>query len=130
MNAECVPINHGTDCRCPAGYIGNAYIECLQIQGCRANSECLSHEACINGKCGSPCKCGAYAICDVINHRPSCKCPPGYTGNAKIECSPPKDPCQPNPCGFGAICELDGRNPICYCPKGYTGNPFKNCSKY
>lgn len=79
--------------------LGNPYVECTQLQGCRSDSECSSSEACINGKCASPCQCGAYALCDVVNHVPSCKCPPGYSGNGKTGCHLPKNPCDPNPCG-------------------------------
>lgn len=128
-NAECIPVNHGIECRCPVGFVGNAYIECSQLQGCRADRECDASQACINGKCSSPCRCGANALCDVVNHRGICKCPSGYAGRPEVACNPPTNPCEPNPCGVNALCELDNGNPICYCPKGLTGNPFKNCSK-
>ena len=129
-NAECHPVNHGIECRCISGYTGNANIECSRVQGCRSDSECSSTEGCVNGHCGSPCECGSYALCEVKNHRATCKCPPGYTGDARLGCSPQLNPCDPNPCGVGALCELDRGNPICFCPKGLTGNPFKNCSEY
>lgn len=129
-NAECIPVNHGIECRCFANYVGNPYVECSTLQGCRSDSECHTSQACINGQCGSPCQCGPFANCDVINHRAICKCSPGYNGDPNIGCSPPTNPCEPNPCGISALCELDRGNPICFCPKGLTGNPFKNCSKY
>lgn len=100
------------------------------VQGCRSDNECANTEACVNGKCASPCRCGVNAICDVINHRASCKCLQGYTGNPLLGCEPPVNPCVPNPCGTNALCEIDNGSPICFCPKGLTGNPFKNCSKY
>lgn len=100
------------------------------MQGCRSDNECANSEACVNGKCASPCRCGLNAICDVLNHRSSCKCLPGYTGNPLLGCEPPSNPCTPNPCGVNALCESDNGDPICFCPKGLTGNPFKNCSKY
>lgn len=129
-NAECFPTNHAIECRCWDEYVGNPYVECSRILGCRSDQECNQYEACVNGQCVSPCQCGIYAICDVINHQAFCKCPAGYTGNPEIACQPPQNPCEPNPCGLNALCELDRGNPICYCPKGLTGNPFKNCSKY
>lgn len=129
LNAECAPSNHGIECRCVNGFVGNPYVECSHLQGCRSDSECSSSEACVNGQCGSPCKCGANALCDVEDHEPICLCPNGYTGDAVIGCVPPSNPCDPNPCGLNAFCELDRGNPICFCPKGLTGNPFKNCSK-
>lgn len=129
-NAECTPVNHGIECACRNGFIGNAYIECTRLQGCRSDSECASSEACVNGQCGSPCQCGISALCEVVNHRPICKCPNGYSGDPRIGCNPPLNACEPNPCGLNAMCELDRGNPICFCPKGLTGNPFKNCSTY
>lgn len=106
------------------------YTISITVHGCRSDNECNSNEACINGKCNSPCKCGPNAICEVIYHKPTCKCPHGYTGNPITGCNVPPNPCDPNPCGTNAFCELDNGNPICFCPKGLTGNPFKNCSKY
>lgn len=102
----------------------------IVVQGCRSDSECQTFEACINGRCESPCSCGFNAVCDVVNHRAQCKCLPGYEGNPLSGCIPPLNPCEPNPCGINALCELDNGSPICYCPKGMTGNPFKNCSKF
>jgi len=126
-NAECIPENHGFTCQCPVGFVGNAYVECSKLKGCRSDSECISSQACINKQCASPCQCGSFAECKVTNHKASCKCPPGYSGNALESCQPPSDPCKPNPCGRKALCELDRGNPICFCPKGMTGNPFQNC---
>ncbi|VEN46223.1 unnamed protein product [Callosobruchus maculatus] len=126
-NAECIPKDHGIDCRCLPGHQGNPFVECLSVQGCRSDAECASNEACLNGECASPCRCGTNAICEVNRHVATCKCPPGYQGDAHVSCQPPQNPCDPNPCGLNALCELDNGNPICFCPKGLTGNPFKNC---
>lgn len=30
VNAECVPENHGIQCKCLAGYKGNPFLECYQ----------------------------------------------------------------------------------------------------
>jgi hypothetical protein len=128
-NADCFAVNHEMQCQCIAGFVGNPYITCLKIAGCRADSDCNSYEACINGKCTSPCQCGLNALCDVNNHKAVCKCPPGYTGDANTGCQSPSNPCDPNPCGTHAMCEVDKNSPICFCPKGLTGNPFQNCSK-
>lgn len=129
-NAECYPVDHVAQCRCLPEHIGNPYVSCASFIGCRSDSECSQYEACINGQCGSPCECGVNAHCDVVNHHASCKCPPGYQGDARIACNPPSNPCDPSPCGERALCELDRGNPICFCPKGLTGNPFVRCSEY
>lgn len=129
-NAECIPNNHAFDCQCLSGYSGHPYIECSKVLGCRSDSECDPQESCINGYCGSPCNCGQYAMCNVINHQGVCTCPPGYLGDGIHGCHPPSNPCEPNPCGINALCELDNGQPICLCAKGTTGNPFVNCSKF
>lgn len=102
-------------------------MECSKLQGCKSDRECDNSQACINSECTTPCNCGSNAECTVKNHKASCKCPPGYNGNPKVQCDVPSDPCDPNPCGEKALCELDRGNPICYCPKGMTGNPFQQC---
>lgn len=112
---------------CPPGLVGNAYVQCSRVKGCSSDRECISSQACINGQCSSPCQCGINAECLVKNHKFTCKCPVGYTGNPLEHCGPPTNPCEPNPCGSDALCELDRGNPICYCPKGMTGNPFQMC---
>ncbi|KAG8232833.1 hypothetical protein J437_LFUL013159, partial [Ladona fulva] len=126
-NAHCVPVNHGVDCQCLSGFSGNPYVGCSKVLGCRGDNDCPTNEACINGHCQNPCRCGPNAACDVVNHVATCKCPPGYTGNPILGCQVPTNPCDPNPCGIKAMCEIDNGNPICFCPKGLTGNPFKNC---
>ncbi|CAH0390731.1 unnamed protein product [Bemisia tabaci] len=127
LNAVCIPINHGTDCRCLAGFHGNPYLGCTSIVQCHNDNECNADEACINGKCSNPCRCGPNAICEVYFHKANCKCLTGYSGNPTIGCIAPTNPCNPNPCGYQALCEVDEGNPICFCPKGMTGNPFKTC---
>lgn len=29
-NAECIPANHGIECKCYAGFTGNPFVECYQ----------------------------------------------------------------------------------------------------
>lgn len=59
----------------------------ISVTGCHSDRECPTNEACYNGQCSSPCQCGANAMCDVINHKATCKCPAGYTGNPATECN-------------------------------------------
>ncbi|PNF25784.1 hypothetical protein B7P43_G12126, partial [Cryptotermes secundus] len=48
-NAQCLAVNHGIDCKCLDGYIGNPYVECMKVTGCHNDDECHTTEACISG---------------------------------------------------------------------------------
>ena len=54
--------------------------------GCASDSECPTDKACFNGNCVNPCNCGLNAECVVIQHTPLCFCPPGYSGDPRVEC--------------------------------------------
>ena len=56
------------------------------VLGCVADSECPQDKACFNGNCVNPCNCGLNAECVVIQHTPLCFCPPGYSGDPRVEC--------------------------------------------
>lgn len=83
--SQCRSIGGSPACTCLENYIGqppNCRPECI------IHSECPSDKACINMKCVDPCpgSCGTNALCSVINHIPTCRCPEGYTGNTFILC--------------------------------------------
>ncbi len=63
--------------------------------GCRHNGDCTIDKACINGVCRDPCSmraaCGRNALCTVILHQVSCKCPECYVGRAHVRCKPDKE---------------------------------------
>ncbi len=85
-NAVCrVENGHNARCYCPESYYGNPLVSCERPQ-CVSNSECSTQLACINQKCQSPCACAPNAMCNVISHVPSCRCPPGYNGNPHENC--------------------------------------------
>ena len=86
-NAICKEQNNAGSCTCIEGYFGNPYESCRPE--CIMNSDCPSNRACINNKCKDPCPgtCASLATCQVVNHLPSCTCPPGYTGDPFRYCS-------------------------------------------
>lgn len=147
-NSQCREIGSYPSCSCLEGYIGtppNCRPECS------INSECSSNLACIREKCRDPCpgSCGANAVCNVINHTPSCSCPEGYTGDSFSYCIPKPiiskfmtrtnrirfsnyiiaakpqvvDKCNPSPCGQNTVCN----NGVCTCLSEYQGNPLVGC---
>merc|ERR1712223_1208634 len=57
--------------------------------GCHFNNDCSQDTACLNQTCQDPChpngadgsvfdECGVNAVCQVISHAPTCKCPEGF----------------------------------------------------
>jgi EGF domain len=72
--------------------------------------------------------CGANALCSNENHKQTCHCQPGYTGNAKIGCVL-IDSCRKNPCAPGALCQNTRGSYKCTCPKGTIGDPMKEGCK-
>lgn len=84
-NSLCREINQQAICTCITGYIGappTCHPECM------VNSDCILSKACSNQKCRDPCPgtCGVGSKCHVVNHNPICSCPPGFTGNAFVQC--------------------------------------------
>lgn len=78
INAECYGLNHRSSCRCPLGLEGNPFEKCERAE-CNSDFECPSYRSCIQKHCIDPCAldnpCAQNAICSVINHAASCKCP-------------------------------------------------------
>lgn len=84
-NAVC---NNGV-CSCLAEYQGDPFIGCRPE--CVLNSDCPRDKACLRSKCVNPCSleaCAPTAICEVVSHIPMCTCPPGFEGNALVQCQP------------------------------------------
>ncbi|ROT61488.1 hypothetical protein C7M84_020740 [Penaeus vannamei] len=156
-NAECYAAQHRAQCRCPSGLQGDGYTECLVI-GCRAHSECPSDRGCINNQCISPCAyedpCSPTAECVNHEHEARCRCPPGTTGNPKVQCIPIVEPecrvdgdCESqlacidercvnpcavlDPCDDTAICKvvdtLPVRTMLCVCPDGMVIEQGGSC---
>jgi len=123
-NAQC---SNGV-CTCLPEYHGDPY------QGCRPecimNTECARNRACMRNKCDDPCPgtCGQNAICEVINHVPSCRCPDGMEGSPFIACRPAlpppvTNPCIPSPCGPNSQCRNVNGQAVCSCVPGFNGSP-------
>lgn len=91
-NAICKEQNGVGSCACLPEYIGNPYEGCRPE--CTVSSDCLSNLACIRNKCQNPCPgtCGQDAICQVINHSPTCTCVPGFTGDPFRYCQFMREP--------------------------------------
>lgn len=87
-NAFCTVHDGVPRCNCIPPYIGDPYSGCRPE--CMMNSDCVSDLACINQHCRNPCQgvCGVNAVCEVINHVPSCSCQPGFTGEPFQSCTP------------------------------------------
>ena len=62
--------------------------------GCSSDLECSSNQACRDRSCINPCTndkpCSPSAICSVSNHKATCKCPPGFDGDAYRQCNKSK----------------------------------------
>ena len=84
-------------CTCIPGFSGKGDVSCEPIQtpveaGCQSDNECPATQACIQRSCVNPCSyqnpCAPQASCAVSNHRPTCTCPSGFTGDAFRACYP------------------------------------------
>ncbi|XP_046389831.1 neurogenic locus notch homolog protein 1-like [Ischnura elegans] len=115
-------------CTCVPEYRGDPYLGCRPE--CVLSTDCPRDKACIRQKCADPCPgtCGQNARCEVVNHIPICSCPPGYSGNAFVDCRIYQEPvltqpCQPSPCGPNSQCREVNNQAVCSCVAGYVGSP-------
>lgn len=136
-NAECRERNNAGACYCLPNYEGNPYDV---FSGCRrecdVNSDCAEKLACVNFKCVDPCPgvCGSQALCDIVNHVPTCVCPEGMIGDPFTRCelrleepitrAPPV--CDQSTCGPNSICRIQNGVAVCKCQPEMTGTP-PNC---
>ena len=86
------------DTNCPFGQIcvddkhGGKKCE----DGCHFNNDCGVKTACVNHTCSDPCigfsECGTNAVCEVVSHAPTCKCPSGFRelNSPYVACVPAK----------------------------------------
>lgn len=132
-SAICEVLNHVPMCSCPAGTVGQAFVDC-RVQAAdpqRPQNSC------------NPSPCGPNSQCRQQNEQAICSCVPGFIG-APPTCRPEcvlssdclpsqachnqkcRDPCA-GTCGIGAVCRVVNHSPICTCPAQYKGNPFMRC---
>lgn len=125
--AECQASNHLAVCKCPIGFTGNPYIDCVREPQpeCEYDTDCPSRLACINQKCGDPClafePCQKPAYCEVVPSSPVrtmvCICPEGYVSSGPATCKPTV-PITPVGCISDSDCASDRAciNSICRNP--------------
>ena len=104
-------------CTCRPGFSGKGDVRCEKISmstvtfhlsttlifsnyflaipveiGCSSDYECPPTKACENRACVNPCRirspCSPRATCIPSDHKATCTCPPGMTGNPTRECHP------------------------------------------
>ncbi|CAD5221161.1 unnamed protein product [Bursaphelenchus okinawaensis] len=63
-------------------------------------------------------KCQNKGVCAIANHKTTCECRPGFTGEFCEESVPI---CDTNPCLNGAACENVAGTFRCICPQNFTG---------
>ncbi len=87
--AECRISDHRAVCFCPSGFSGKPNERCIKNE-CDTDKDCETDKRCQNNKCVLPClepdACGINAQCRAVLHKAQCLCPPGYFGNARVEC--------------------------------------------
>ncbi|XP_022245556.1 fibrillin-1-like, partial [Limulus polyphemus] len=105
---KCVSIREEceNDSQCQLGEICQL-TKCFE--GCRSNANCPFDQICISGHCQNPClfkeACGLQANCFTERHEKICTCPPGFTGNARIECQKIGICNSDEECLVGTICQ-------------------------
>ena len=147
----CRVINRKPVCACREGLTGDPLVACYKV-GCTVDEECPGTHACVNGQCKpvcSPATCESGAVCQGVNHRPICECPPGTKGNPNagckaIGCTNLKDcptdracfngvctdPCSmPDVCTVDQECKPFNHTAVCDCPPGFKGSPQTACTR-
>lgn len=149
MCARCTVINHGVQCSCPHGSMGDPLLKCnyspekcndgctcdengiFCSKKCTQESDCVCGQKCSGGKCRPICQLGncpsgflckneaCYAGCEVDHH---CSVDHACTNG---QCVSPCD--RPGICGKNAICRVSDHQPLCLCPDGSKGDARIEC---
>jgi hypothetical protein len=127
-NAACVPIDHRADCRCSAGYTGDPYRSCRQIDFCKQLNSCHSTAICKSTLQGPICECPIDKSIGSPYEEPGCRspntCPNGNSdcpANAVCAGGMCRNPCEKTLCGPNAFCRVENRTPVCSCRSGFIG---------
>uniref|UniRef100_A0A182M1U8 EGF-like domain-containing protein n=1 Tax=Anopheles culicifacies TaxID=139723 RepID=A0A182M1U8_9DIPT len=150
--SECTVIDHGVQCSCPHGYLGNPLLSCSPpaekcnaqctcdedgmycVKSCRQAKDCGCGQTCHRGKCRTKCNpgnCPAGLLCQngacVAGCRTSADCPSDRScTNGKCV-----DPCADGKaCGKNALCQVSDHRSLCLCPDGFQGDPSVGCAQY
>lgn len=88
FNAKCSVQEGVAVCICSLNHYGNPYVACRPE--CIIDTDCPRYLDCVRNRCIDPCPgtCGVGALCEVLNHQPTCTCPNGYSGNPLQRCHP------------------------------------------
>lgn len=149
--SECSVVNHGMQCSCPVGYLGNPLISCTQpVQRCNSYCQCDESGIFCAETCNTDDQCACGQKCAVGKCRTKCNpgtCSPGQLCQDgaciagcrnNLDCTSDRscingqclDPClQENACGTNALCKVSEHRILCLCPDGYRGEPSQGCTK-
>jgi len=150
--AECTVVNHGVQCSCSNGYLGNPLTSCsLPIQKCNSycqcdesgifcaetcntDDQCSCGQTCYLGKCRNKCNPGSCApgqLCQMGACVAGCRTNLDCSGDKTCLNGQCLDPCaKGQPCGENALCKVSDHRLLCLCPDGYQGEPTQKCTQY
>lgn len=150
--ADCSVVNHGIQCSCTAGYLGNPFVACTKPQErCNSYCHCDEYGVFCAEKCNSEADCSCGQTCNTGKCRAKCNpgsCPPGQLCKkgacmagcrTNSDCSSDRscingqclDPCaRDGACGESAVCKIADHRVLCLCPDGFQGDPNKKCTKF
>ncbi|CAN7945363.1 unnamed protein product, partial [Ixodes pacificus] len=120
QNTICRTENHISECRCRESFVGDPYNRAtgcqIQPERCHRDNDCPSIAVCkrsFDGKndCHDACEghnCAQGAVCQAVNHRPTCSCKPGLVGDPLVRGCHIPDECQVDvDCREDLICRPD-----------------------